>query len=204
MHITISQYDTLAMLYVDRSTWYDIAHYPSLTLCKRMVRLADWAASAPDCWRASLRRFEASAGSGISELAVLLGTLPRYAAQRCRSTDLTLADDREAVDYYDDIPAWLVAPEVRYADDGATTTYRNGRALAHYAADNPRRYTAQRLSLINGMSQEQIAQRIGITQRHVSSYLASIPRLVAPRARELREEFFGKEVDIKNDKGETP
>lgn len=185
----ITQYDTLAMLYADQASWYDVAHYPSLTLCRRIVRLADYAAVSPECWRASLRRWECQ--GSIAEIARLLGTLPRLAAQRAVSVDLTLEEDRDCVDYYGAVPEWLVAPRVSYDDATVSRTYLNARALADFAARSPKRYRAIRLAIIDQLSQDRIAELIDMTQRQVSTYLEDIPQLRPLTPQQLNQQYFG-------------
>ena len=46
----LSQFQILAELAADRSSWLDIRHYPPTVTCRRMLRLADFAAAEPSRW----------------------------------------------------------------------------------------------------------------------------------------------------------
>ena len=68
----MTQFDVMRELYLDRASWADIRHYPSTVVCRRMLRLADFAAADPARWSSCRMAFEVPELSS-RELAVARG-----------------------------------------------------------------------------------------------------------------------------------
>ena len=54
----MDQFEVMGELYSDRSNWVDVRHYPSTVICRRMLRLADFAAADPARWGSCRLAFE--------------------------------------------------------------------------------------------------------------------------------------------------
>lgn len=171
MFFKLTQFDILNQLAADRSSWFDVAHYPTMTLCRRIVRLADFAADDRARWIATRMAFECPE-LNHRELAVALGSAAQIIAGRLAPVNLADRCDYDAVEYYGEVPAFLRAMDETDEMDGAKT-YRNAVALCSVAAAEPKRYNSMRLAIVNGLSQQQIADVLKVTHQQVSKYLAN-------------------------------
>ena len=54
----MNQFDIMAELAADSSSWIDIAHYPPTSLCRKILLLADFAAEDPLRWNVCRTLFE--------------------------------------------------------------------------------------------------------------------------------------------------
>lgn len=167
----MTQFDVMRELYLDRSSWIDIKHYPSTVVCRRMLRLADFAAADPARWSSCRMAFEVSELSR-PELAVARGisvrTLQRHLAQQ----ELGDAGDFTETELDGESPEALRPLSVRFDAGNVSQTYRNSAALCTFAASQPERWRVIRLAYeCPELSQAEIAAIHGISQTTVCRYL---------------------------------
>ena len=110
----------------------------------------------------------------LSELAVALDSNALHVARRLESVNLADRCDYDAVEYFGEVPDFLRALTPGRADEAdarRSRSYRNAVALCSYAAAEPLRYNTMRLAIVNGISQQMIADALKISQKTVSMYL---------------------------------
>jgi len=169
----LSQFDILRQCEADASSWYSIDAYPSMTLCRRIVKLADFASEDARRWQACRMRHECPELT-LSELAIALGSNALHVARRLESVNLADRCDYDVVEYFGEVPDFLRAFTPGCPDETdvrRSRTYRNAVALCGYAAAEPLRYNTMRLTIVNGISQQMIAETLKISQQQVSKYL---------------------------------
>ena len=203
----LTQFDILAQLAADRSSWITADDYPSTVLCRRILALADWAAGGnvplrnvaaagadaptrldrgesdlsdgsdrsdgvPSArWRVARLSFECPELS-IPEIGVALDLSEADVRRALAPADLSNQTDRDALacPLYDEPPAHLFPPAAKYDPDHISATYANGTWLAMYAAARPVHWRVWRLRWA-GLTQQEIADRLGISQKNVCEYL---------------------------------
>ena len=180
----LSQFDIQAQLAADRSSWITADDYPSTVLCRRILALADWAGSTrgqlvgcrPDGlsslhWRVCRLAFECPELS-IPEIGVALDLSEADVRRALAPADLSDQTDRDALacPLYDEPPAHLFPPAAKYDPDHVSATYANGTWLAMYAAARPVHWCVWRLRWA-GLTQQEIADKVGISQKNVCEYL---------------------------------
>ena len=167
----LSQFDILAQLAADRSSWITAEDYPSTVLCRRILALADYSASRPADWRTVRLAFECPELS-IPEIGVALDLSEADVRRALAPADLSDQTDRDALacPLYDEPPAHLFPPAVKYDPDHVSATYANGTWLAMYAAARPVHWRVWRLRWA-GLTQQEIADKIGISRTTVEYYL---------------------------------
>ena len=135
----MDQFEVMSELFADRSNWLDVRHYPSTVICRRMLRLADFAAADPARWGSCRLAFEVPELSR-PELAVARGisvrTLQRHLAQQ----DLSDAGDFTESELDGERPEWLRAVSIRFEAGCTSRTYRYATALCTFAAAQPERW----------------------------------------------------------------
>ena len=195
----LSQFAILSELAADRSSWNDVRHYPSTVICRRMLRLADFAAADPARWGSCRLAFEAPELS-YRELAVARGvshtTIMRHLA-KAEVGDAGDFSDREldgecperlrtgivrsrSGDFSDreldgECPERLRTIPVRFEAGCASRTYRYAIALCTFAAAQPERWRVIRLAYeCPELSQAELAKLCGVSQQSVSNYLQPV------------------------------
>ena len=122
-------------------------------------------------WRVARLAFECPELS-IPEIGVALDLDETDVRRALAPADLSDQTDRDALacPLYDEPPAHLFPPAAKYDPDHVSATYANGTWLAMYAAARPVHWRVWRLRWA-GLTQQEIADKIGITQQAVSKYL---------------------------------
>lgn len=167
-------------LFADRSSWVDIRHYPDTVTCRRMLRLADFAAADPARWSSCRMAFEVPELSRL-ELAVARGVSVRTLQRHLAQQDLSDAGDFTETELDGERPEWLRTISIRL--DGSPTcrtgrtsrTYRYAVALCTFAAAQPDRWRVIRLAYeCPELSQAELAKLCGVSQQSVSNYLQPV------------------------------
>ena len=161
-------------LFADRSSWADIRRYPDTVTCRRMLRLADFAAADPARWSSCRMAFEVPELSR-PELAVARGisvrTLQRHLAQQ----ELSDAGDFTERELDGERPEWLRAISIRFDVKRVSRTWRYATALCTFAAAQPDRWRVLRLAYeCPELSQAELAKLCGVSQQSVSNYLQPV------------------------------
>ena len=196
----LTQHQMLALFDRDRSSWYDVRHFPDSVTCRRILRFADWAARFPRHYQAARRCYEAPELS-FRELAVMLGW--PESTLRLRLSPVTSIDD---VEDYSDIelecagftppkvavttgcggsPAsraagtFLGTPEFpcRTSRTSQTSlTYQRAMAIADFAAADLTRWNVIRdyFDAECPRTQEDLARLYRVGQATISRYLESL------------------------------
>ena len=196
----LTQHQMLALFDRDRSSWYDVRHFPDSVTCRRILRFADWAARFPRHYQAARRCYEAPELS-FREIAVMLGW--PESSLRLRLADVTSIDD---VEDYSDIElecAGFTPPKVAVATEcggspasraagtfggtpefpcrtsrtGQTSlTYKRAVAIADFAAADLTRWNVIRdyFDAEYPRSQEELARLYRVGQATISRYLESL------------------------------
>ena len=170
----MTQFDVMRELYNDRSSWVDMKHYPSTVVCRRMLRLADFAAADPARWSSCRMAFEVPELSR-PELAIARGisvrTLQRHLAQQ----ELGDAGDFTETELDGESPEWLRVVSIRFEAGNVSQTYRNSAALCTFAASQPDRWRVIRLAYAcPELSQQEVARLCGVCERSVRNYLQPV------------------------------
>ena len=167
----MNQFDVMRELYHDRANWADIRHYPSTVVCRRMLRLADFAAADPARWSSCRMAFEVPELS-YRELAVARGVSHMTIARHLSPEELGDPADFTAAELDGESPEWLRPLSVRFEAGNVSQTYRNSAALCTFAASQPERWRVIRLAYeCPELSQAEIAAIHGISQTTVCRYL---------------------------------
>ena len=167
----MTQFDVMRELYNDRSSWIDIKHYPSTVVCRRMLRLADFAAADPARWSSCRMAFEVPELS-YRELAVARGVSHTTISRHLSPEELGDQEDFTASELDGERPEWLRVVSIRFEAKNVSQTYRNSAALCTFAAAQPERWRVIRLAYeCPELSQAEIAAIHGISQTTVCRYL---------------------------------
>lgn len=170
----MNQFDVMCELYLDRSSWIDIKHYPSTVVCRRMLRLADFAAADPARWSSCRMAFEVPELS-YRELAVARGVSHMTIARHLSPEELGDPADFTAAELDGESPEWLRPLSVRFEAGNVSQTYRNGAALCTFAASQPDRWRVIRLAYAcPELSQHEVARLCGVCERSVRNYLQPV------------------------------
>ena len=165
----MTQFDVMRELYNDRSSWIDIKHYPSTVVCRRMLRLADFAAADELSYR------ELAIARGVSH-----STIARHLAP------FDLGEDFSENELDGESPEWLRPLSVRFDAERVSQTYRNGAALCTFAAAQPDRWRVIRLVYAcPELSQQDVARLCGVCERSVRSYLQPVRLEIDERFNDL-------------------
>ena len=170
----MDQFEVMGELFADRSSWADIRRYPDTVTCRRMLRLADFAAADPARWSSCRMAFEVPELSR-PELAVARGisvrTLQRHLAQQ----ELSDAGDFTEHELDGERPEWLRAISIRFDVKRVSRTWRYATALCTFAAAQPDRWRVLRLAYeCPELSQAELAKLCGVSQQSVSNYLQPV------------------------------
>lgn len=170
----MDQFEVMGELFADRSSWADIRRYPDTVTCRRMLRLADFAAADPARWSSCRMAFEVPELSR-PELAVARGisvrTLQRHLAQQ----ELSDAGDFTERELDGERPEWLRAISIRFDVKRVSRTWRYATALCTFAAAQPDRWRVLRLAYeCPELSQAELAKLCGVSQQSVSNYLQPV------------------------------
>ena len=171
----LTQHQMLALFDRDRSSWYDVRHFPDSVTCRRILRFADWAARFPRHYQAARRCYEAPELS-FREIAVMAGV--PWGTFSKRLAPVTSIDDGED---YSDIElecAGLVlkAPCRTSRTSQTSLTYQRAMAIADFAAADQTRWNVIR-DYFDGdypKSQEELARLYRVGQATISRYLESL------------------------------
>ena len=156
----MDQFEVMSELYSDRSNWVDVKHYPSTVTCRRMLRLADFAAADPARWGSCRMAFE------VPELSY------RELAVKAEVGD---AADYTKTELDGEWPEWLRAVSIRFEAGCTSRTYRYAVALCTFAAAQPERWRVLRLAYeCPELSQEELAEVAGVSQPTVCRYLQPV------------------------------
>jgi len=171
----LSQFQILAELAADRSSWLDIRHYPPTVTCRRMLRLADFAAAEPSRWNTCHMSWECPELS-FRDIAAITGRGMSVVQKHVAAIDLSDAGDftEGELGIYpgDALPAWLRGRPEKFDGVAPSLTYRRGRRLADFAAAAPKRWRAVRYHVTYpDATQPEIADALGISQQTISNYL---------------------------------
>ena len=167
----MTQFDVMRELYLDRSSWIDIKHYPSTVICRRILRLADFAAADPARFGSCRMAFEVPELS-YRELAIARGVSHATIARHLAPEELGDAGDFTVVELDGERPAWLRVFPVQFEAGNISQTYRNAAMLCTFVASQPARWRVIRLAYeCPELSQAEIAAIHGISQTTVCRYL---------------------------------
>ena len=183
----MDQFEVMAELYSDRSNWVDVKHYPSTVTCRRMLRLADFAAADPARWSSCRMAFEVPELS-YRELAVARGVSHTTIMRHLAKAEVGDAGDFTDRELDGECPEWLRTIPVRFDIERVSRTWRYATALCAFAAAQPDRWRVLRLAYeCPELSQTELAKLCGICERSVRNYLQPV-RL------EVDEDFNDLEV----------
>ncbi len=170
----MDQFEVMTELYRDRSSWMDVRHYPDTVTCRRMLRLADFAAADPARWGSCRLAFEVPELSR-PELAVARGISVRTLQRHLVQQDLSDAGDYTETELDGERPEWLRAVSIRFEAGCTSRTYRYAVALCTFAAAQPERWRVLRLAYeCPELSQEELAEVAGVSQPTVCRYLQPV------------------------------
>ena len=170
----MDQFEVMSELYSDRSNWVDVRHYPSTVTCRRMLRLADFAAADPARWGSCRMAFEVPDLS-YRELAVARGVSHTTIMRHLAKAEVGDAGDFTARELDGECPEWLRAVSIRFEAGCTSRTYRYAVALCTFAAAQPERWRVLRLAYeCPELSQEELAEVAGVSQPTVCRYLQPV------------------------------
>ena len=173
----MDQFEVMSELYSDRSNWVDVRHYPSTVTCRRMLRLADFAAADPARWNSCRMAFEVPELS-YRELAVARGVSHTTIMRHLAKAEVGDAGDFTARELDGECPEWLRTIPVRFEAGCTSRTYRYAVALCTFAAAQPDRWRVIRLAYeCPEPSQAELAKLCSVCERSVRNYLQPV-RLV--------------------------
>ena len=170
----MDQFEVMSELYSDRSNWVDVRHYPSTVTCRRMLRLADFAAADPARWGSCRMAFE------VPELSYRALAVARGVSHTTIMRHLAKAEVGDAGDFTDreldgECPEWLRAVSIRFEAGCTSRTYRYATALCTFAAAQPERWRVLRLAYeCPELSQSELAKLCGVCERSVRNYLQPV------------------------------
>lgn len=165
----MNQFDIMAELAADSSSWIDIAHYPPTSLCRKILLLADFAADDPLRWNVCRTLFEHPELSR-REISALFSS-GTSTIQR-KTTPVPIGDG-------DPLPSQPgVFPAGHHAAPFMppfSLSYRRTCRLCNFSAGQPVRWKAIRLAYTGPrMAQKQIAEICGVCVRTIRTYLAPV------------------------------
>lgn len=170
----MTQFDVMRELYNDRSSWVDMKHYPSTVVCRRILRLADFAAADPARFGSCRMAFEVPELS-YRELAIARGVSHATIARHLAPEELGDARDFTVVELDGERPAWLRVFPVQFEAGNISQTYRNASMLCTFAASQPARWRVVRITyMCPELSQQEVAEICGVCVRSVRNYLQPI------------------------------
>jgi len=175
----ISQFDIMAELAADRSSWYDVRHYPATVTCRRMLRLADFAAAEPGRWDTCRMSWECPELS-YREIAALTGRGMSVVQRHVAPVDLSDPGDftpgELGVYPGDPLPGWLRPRTARPAAEGEPSlTYRRGRSLADFAAAAPVQWRVMRYAaMYPDATAPEIAAALGVGERAAREWMQPV------------------------------
>lgn len=161
-----------AALNADRSGWIDLRSYPSTVVCRRMLRLADWAAEFPRRYAICRMSWECPELS-FAEIAVLRETTMEQVCKAVAAVEFDDPDDFAADELILD-NARRPAPRLcgEYDPETASLTYTRAMSLCDYAVANPVRWRVIREAHRNPeLTQDELALICGCNQATVSRAL---------------------------------
>lgn len=169
--IILSQFCLFAALNADRSAWIDLRSYPSTVVCRRMLRLADWAAEFPRRYAICRLSWECPELS-FAEIAVLRETTMEQVCKAVAAVEFDDPDDFAPDELILDNARRPAAPLRDYDPETASLTYNRAMSLCDYAVANPTRWRVIREAHRNPeLTQDELALICGCAQRSVSNYL---------------------------------
>ena len=170
----MDQFEVMSEIFADRSNWVDVKHYPSTVICRRMLRLADFAAADPARWSSCRMAFEVPE-LARPELAVARGVSVRTLQRHLAQQDLSDAGDFTDRELDGECPEWLRTIPVRFDVGRVSRTWRYATALCTFAAAQPERWRVLRLAYeCPELSQEELAEVAGVSQPTVCRYLQPV------------------------------
>lgn len=170
----MDQFEVMSELYSDRSNWVDVKHYPSTVTCRRMLRLADFAAADPARWGSCRMAFEVPELS-YRELAVARGVSHTTIMRHLAKAEVGDAGDFTDRELDGECPEWLRAVSIRFEAGCTSRTYRYATALCTFAAAQPERWRVLRLAYeCPELSQSELAKLCGVCERSVRNYLQPV------------------------------
>ena len=170
----MDQFEVMSELYSDRSNWVDVRHYPSTVTCRRMLRLADFAAADPARWGSCRMAFEVPELS-YRELAVARGVSHTTIMRHLAKAEVGDAGDFTDRELDGECPEWLRAVSIRFEAGCTSRTYRYATALCTFAAAQPERWRVLRLAYeCPELSQSELAKLCGVCERSVRNYLQPV------------------------------
>ena len=170
----MDQFEVMSELFADRSNWVDIKHYPSTVICRRMLRLADFAAADPARWGSCRMAFE------VPELSYRELAVARRVSHTTIMRHLAKAEVGDAGDFTEseldgERPEWLRAISIRFDVRRVSRTWRYATALCTFAAAQPERWRVLRLAYeCPELSQSELAKLCGVCERSVRNYLQPV------------------------------
>ena len=160
-----------AALNADRSGWIDIRSYPSTVVCRRMLRLADWAAEFPRRYAICRLSWECPELS-FAEIAVLRETTMEQVCKAVAAVEFDDPDDFAQDELILDNARRPAAPLRNYDPETASLTYNRAMSLCDYAVANPTRWRVIREAHRNPeLTQDELALICGCNQATVSRAL---------------------------------
>ena len=170
----MDQFEVMSGLFADRSSWVDIRHYPDTVTCRRMLRLADFAAADPARWSSCRMAFEVPELS-YRELAVARGVSHTTIMRHLAKAEVGDAADYTETELDGEWPEWLRAVSIRFEAGCTSRTYRYAVALCTFAAAQPERWRVLRLAYeCPELSQSELAKLCGVCERSVRNYLQPV------------------------------
>ena len=170
----MDQFEVMRELFADRSSWVDIRHYPDTVTCRRMLRLADFAAADPARWSSCRMAFEVPELS-YRELAVARGVSHTTIMRHLAKAEVGDAGDFTDRELDGECPEWLRAIPVRFDVGRVSRTWRYATALCTFAAAQPERWRVLRLAYeCPELSQAELAKLCSVCERSVRNYLQPV------------------------------
>ena len=170
----MDQFEVMSEIFADRSNWVDVKHYPSTVSCRRMLRLADFAAADPARWGSCRMAFEVPELS-YRELAVARGVSHTTIMRHLAKAEVGDAGDFTDRELDGECPEWLRAVSIRFEAGCTSRTYRYATALCTFAAAQPERWRVLRLAYeCPELSQSELAKLCGVCERSVRNYLQPV------------------------------
>lgn len=171
----------------DRSTWGDVLRgYPSTVVCRRMLRLADFAAADPARWGTCYLAHSCPELS-FREIAAITGRTIATVQRHAAPVDLGDGGDYTAAELGvypgDTMPRWTAIRAVTVDSAKLSPTYRRGCALADWAAASPTRWRViSYATRYPEETQEEIAEAMGVTQ-------STVCRALTPFSIDIDDDF---------------
>lgn len=183
----MDQFEIMSELYNDQSSWVDVRHYPTTVICRRMLRLADFAAADPARWSSCRMAFEVPELS-FRDLAFARGVSHSTIMRHLAKAEVGGAGDFTERELDGEYPEWLRSVPARFDIRRVSRTWRYTTALCMFASSQPDRWRVIRLAYeCPELSQTELAKHCGVSQQSISNYLQPV-RL------EVDENFYEQEV----------